>query len=86
MDDPEPVCFFEDVANLCGDVDRLCEREVALARERDSLPDEVRGRVRGGISSTTGLIPVIARTRSRISSGPLAVPETTISRYSPANS
>ena len=35
---------------------------------RDSLPDEVRGSERGGISSTTGEMPVMARTRSLMSS------------------
>src|SRR3546814_3857271 len=34
--------------------------------ERLNLPELVRGRVRGGISSTRQFMPVIARTRSRI--------------------
>jgi hypothetical protein len=43
-------------------------RQIELpALARLSLPEEVRGRVRGGTSSTTQFMPVIERTLSRIS-------------------
>jgi hypothetical protein len=40
----------------------------ARASDVTGLVELVRGKVRGGTSSSTGVIPVIARTRSRISS------------------
>src|SRR5215213_2869873 len=30
MNDPEPVCFFENVANLRGDIDCCCKRKTAM--------------------------------------------------------
>jgi len=33
MNDPEPVCFFENVTNLRSDIDRLSKRKTALVRE-----------------------------------------------------
>src|SRR6185503_4421701 len=40
MNDPEPVCFFKNVADLRSDLDCVCKRKAAFACEclRESLP------------------------------------------------
>ena len=66
-DEPRPAGDGEDQAAISnGWISplRYCERALL----RDSLPLDVRGRVRGGTSSTTHVMPVIVRTLVRIAS------------------